>query len=265
MVVGIVACSGLARSEQEKARRKNAKGEYIYRSHKDIFAPIGTPQHAPRSPYPWETEAHLPRITKEFFRCKGNPLNASLVDTQASMLLSDCEGCTRHGLPILNGKENVYPTLLDLLNFLQKKTGRRVVVTCGHRCPTHNLYADCSKENKTSKHQIGAEVDFYIQGMEDQPLEAVGLLMQYYQEHPSLKHLKEWTLFQRSESSEEAAFTSPWYNKEIAIRLYQKNEGRDADNRHPYPYISVQIRFDRQAKTKVTFDWEKASRGYPRS
>ena len=27
----------------------------------------------------------------------------------------------------------------------------------------------------------------------------------------------------------------PWYNKEILIKLFKKNEGRDLDNRHPYP------------------------------
>ncbi len=257
-MVSLAACSGLARAEREKVRKQNAKTEPIYRSHKDIFAPIGTPAHVPRAPYPWETEAHLPRITKEFFRCKGSPLNPPLVDSQASILLSDCEGCTRHGLPLIAAKENVYPVLIELLNFLQKKTGRRVVITCGHRCPLHNAYADPSKENKTSKHQLGAEVDFYLQGMEDQPLEAVGLLMQYYQEHPTLKQSKEWTSFQRGEGE------AVWSNKEIGIRLYQKHEGRDADNRHPYPYVSVQVKFDRQTKGRVVFDWDRAAKGYPR-
>ena len=37
----------------------------------------------------------------------------------------------------------------------------------------------------------------------------------------------------------------PWQNKEILIKLYQKDEGRDLDNRHPHPYISIQVRYDR--------------------
>jgi hypothetical protein len=212
----------------------------------------------------WEIESNLPRITKDFFRCRGNPLNPPILDLSvAPTPLTDCEGCSRHGLPVLGGKENVYPVLLELLNFVQKKTGRRVIVTCGHRCPTHNTYADLSKENKTSRHQIGAEVDFYVQGMEDQPLEVVSLLMQYYQEHPAFKEAKEWTLFQRAEKAEGLS-TPPWFNKETYIKLYERGEGRDLDNRHPYPYISVQVRFDRTKKEKVVFDWDRAQRGFPR-
>ena len=45
--------------------------------------------------------------------------------------LADCEGCTRHGLPIIRGRENVYPILVDLLNFIQKKTGKIKIGTIG--------------------------------------------------------------------------------------------------------------------------------------
>ncbi len=264
----LVSCSGFERSEQEKVRRRNSKGEYIYRAENDVFSPIAPPQHMPRSSYPWETEAHLPRITKEFFRCKGSPLNApytSLSDPEKPALLADCDGMTRHGLPIIGGKENVYPILLELMNYLQKKTGKRVVITSGHRCPAHNSYTDPSKEAKASKHQIGAEVDFYIQGMEDQPLEIVTLLMQYYQEHPTYKTQKEWITFQRYDKPDAKVDTQPWLNKEIFIKLHQKNEGRNADNRHPYPYLSLQVRWDRNKAERVLFDWEKAAKGYPHS
>ena len=257
------SCSGLERSEQEKVRRQNCKGEYVYRNQNDVFYPIATPEHKSRSPYPWETEAHLPRITREFFRCKGSPLNPPLIEGEEP--ISDCEGCTRHGLPIIGGKENVYPVLVELLNYLQKKTGRRTIITSGHRCPLHNLYVDPSKEARASKHQIGAEVDFYVQGMEDQPLEVVGLLMQYYQENPAYKNLKEWTLFQRYDKTDANTSLQPWFNKEIFIKLYQKDEGRDVDNRHPYPYVSIQVRYDRDKKDRVLFDYDKAVRGYPRS
>ncbi|MDE3046588.1 MAG: hypothetical protein KGJ02_08120 [Verrucomicrobiota bacterium] len=263
----LCSCSGLERSEQEKLRRQNCKAEYIYRGPSDIFYPIGTPEHTARTPYPWETEAHLPRITKEFFRCKGNPLNVSLLDAsnpEQPTPLADCDS-THHGLPIFSNKEGVYPVLPELLNYLQKKTGRRVIITCGHRCPVHNLYADPSKDNRASKHQIGAEVDFYIQGMEDQPLEVIGLLMQYYQEHPSFKSHKDWTTFQRYDKADAHTAVQPWFNKEIFIKLYQKEEGRDIDNHHPYPYLSIQVRFDRDKKEKVLFDYEKATKGYPRT
>ncbi len=264
----LFGCSGLEQSEKEKTRRRNCKGEYIYRSQGDYFYPIAAPQHTPRAPYPWESESNLPRITKEFFRCKGNPVNPPIVDASDPAKPApcpDCEGGSRHGLPILHGKENVYPLLVDLLNYLQKKTGKRVIITCGHRCPLHNTYADPSKDNRTSKHQIGAEVDFYVQGMEDRPQEIVGLIMQYYQENPAYKNDKEYLEFKRYDKPDAHVEIQPWLNKEIFIKLCQKNEGRDADNRHPHPYICLQVRYDRDRKERVLYDWEKANKGYHRS
>lgn len=244
----VLGCSGLERSEREKTRKRNAKGERIYRSHKDFFAPLSTPEHTPRAPYPWEVQNFLPRITRDYFRCKG------------TLDPSDCRGS--HGLPILRGKEGVYPVLLDLLNYVQEKTHRKVILTCGHRCPIHNALADPAKENETSKHQIGAEVDFYVQGIEDKPLDVVELLLQYYKE--TYPNRKELTHFQRYDKPDSHVSTPPWMNKEIYIKLNQPNEGRDLDNQHPYPYLTLQVRFDRDAQEKVTYNWEKANRGYPR-
>ena len=252
--VFLIGCSGMEQSEREKLRRQNCKAEAIHRSHNDFFYPIPTPAHTPRSQYPWESEANLPRITKEFFRCKGSSLNPP------SNEHTDCEGSSRHGLPLIHGKENVYPVLVDLLNYLQKKTGKRVIVTCGHRCPVHNTYADAAKENQTSKHQIGAEVDFYVQGMEERSQEVVGLLMQYFQENPAYKNDKEAQEFKRFDKSDVAI--QPWFNREIFIKLYQRNEGRDADNRHPHPYLSVQVRYDRDKRERVIYEWVKANKGY---
>jgi hypothetical protein len=263
-LISIAGCSGLARSELEKVRRQNCTGESIYRAQNDVFCPIGTPEKTPHLAYPWESEAHLPRITKEFFRCKGSSLNPPIASDGEQALLTDCEGSSRHGLPVIEGKEGVYPILLDLLNYVQKKTGRRVIITCGHRCPAHNAYAEPGKEGVASKHQIGAEVDFYVQGMEDQPLEVIQLLMRYYQEDPSTQKMKEWADFQRYNKSESSLATLPWLNKEIFIKLHQKYEGRDRDNRHPYPYLSLQVRYDRKEQKPVVFSWERAHKGYPR-
>lgn len=254
----------MEQSEREKLRRMNCKGEPIYRAHNETLYHLDPPQHTPRAPYPWESETNLPKITKEFFRCKGNPLNPPIPDpNDPEHPLSDCPGCMRHGLPILRGKETVYPLLIDLLNFVQKKTGKRVIITCGHRCPPHNTYADPSKENRISKHQIGAEVDFYVQGMEDRPQEVVGILMQYFQELPAYKKEKEAHEFRRQANT--SLTTEPWYNKDILIQLFQKTEGRDADNRHPHPYLSIQMRYDREGKETVSYNWAKAHQGYPRS
>jgi hypothetical protein len=256
-------CSRLEQSEREKIRRRNCTGECIYRNRDEIFYPIVNPVHTPRSAYPWEAEWNLPRITRDFFRCKGSGGNPPIVERGDAEPLRDCEG--RHGLPILYGKEGVYPILIDLLNYLQKKTGKRVVVTCGHRCPLHNTYADFSKENRTSKHQIGAEVDFYVQGMEDRPLEVIGYLMQYYHETSCYRNEKEYIEFKRYDRPDSRVAIQPWMNKEIFIKVYQKNEGRDGDNRHPHAYLSLQVRFDKQLNEKVLYCWEKAHQGYPKS
>jgi hypothetical protein len=254
--------SGFKGSEQKKLKERNSVTEWIQRSSGDQRYVVQNPEHTPRSPYPWETQAHLPRITREFFRCRGSSLNPSLVAEDGITAVLDCDG--RHGLPVFAGREGIYPVLVELLNFLQKRTGRRVIITSGHRCPAHNGYVDPSKEAKTSKHQIGAEVDFYIQGMEDQPLEIVALIMQYYQENPVYKNQKECSHFVRYDKPDARVATAPWYNKEIFIKLNEKNENRDKDNLHPYPYLTIQVRFDRDKKERVVFDWERAHKGYPR-
>ena len=192
-------------------------------------------------------------------------MNPALLNSEQSESISDCGGRSRHGLPIIHGKEGVYPILIDLLNYIQRKTGRRVVITCGHRCPAHNTYADCSKENRISKHQIGAEVDFYVQGMEERPLEIVGLAMQYFQESPVYANDKEYLDFQRYTGSDTQTAIQPWFNKELLIKVYQKDEGRDQDNRHPHAYICFQVRFDKKSKERVVYSWGQAHKGYPRS
>src|SRR3989344_2655016 len=102
-----LGCSGMERTEREKIRQRNCKGEYIYRSQSDFFFPIAPPQLALRASYPWETEGNLPRITKDFFRCKGSSLNPFMIDK------GDCEGGSQHGLSVLNGKEGVVSLLMQ--------------------------------------------------------------------------------------------------------------------------------------------------------
>ncbi len=255
----------MQRSEKEKIRKRNCQGEMIYRTSDEYFYPIATPKRVAKEPYPWEVDGNLPKITKDFFRCKGSSLHApvrDLNDTSEGALYSDCDGGERHGLPNLGGKEGVYPILLDLLNYVQKKTGKRVIITSGHRCPSHNSYVDPSKENQTSKHQIGAEVDFYVQGMEDRPLEIVALLIQYYQETPIYQNQKEYLNFVRYEKPDAHVAMQPWMNKEVYIKLNQKGEGRNFDNQHPHPYLTIQVRFDREKGEKVIYKWQLAHNGY---
>jgi hypothetical protein len=265
----IISCSNLRHSEKEKKGRKNYKAEHIYRQSKSFFFPITNPKHQQRISYPWEYGIikNLPKITKNFFSCKGNYSNLPTIEEAENgdtKTYCDCEGSNKHSLSLVYGKEGVYPVLIELLNYIQEKTKKRVIITCGHRCPIHNTYADSSKLNRTSKHMIGAEVDFYIQSMEEKPKEVVQLIFQFYKERIGYKNDSKYEEFLRYQKKDTNVSTPPWYNKEIFVKLYKNNEGRDFDNRHPYPYISIQVRFDRDLKEPVYYSWEKATNGYKR-
>ena len=111
---------------------------------------------------------------------------------------------------------------------------------------------------------LGAEVDFYVQGMEKNPEKIVELILVYYHAQPKYKGLKEFEEFKRYEKKESHVLTPPWVNKELFIKLYKKNEGRDFDNRHPYPYISLQVRYDWDRQEPVTYSWDKDFRNFHR-
>lgn len=261
----LFSCSGMQRSESEKIRRKNAKKEMIYRNEKDVFHPICTPKLSAKPSYPWQSELQIPKITKEYFRCKGsltNPAYVDMVAGQDEVTYCDCNGGGSHGLPVIHGKEGVYPVLLDLLNYVQKKTSKKVIITSGHRCPEHNKYVDCSKENRVSKYQIGAACDFYVQGLEESPMQIVEIIMQYYLENPQYQNQKEYLTFTRYDKPDSFVSTHPWMNKEIYIKLSLKDEGRNFDNQHQFPYLTLQVRYDSLKQEKVVYDWNKAQNGY---
>ena len=73
------------------------------------------------------------------------------------------------------------------------------MITSGHRCPEHNAYVDPATENQYSKHMIGAEVSFYVQGMENQLEEVLQHVFNYYKETQRYKGLKEYLEFGRYE------------------------------------------------------------------
>ncbi len=104
-----------------------------------------------------------------------------------------------------------------------------------------------AKENRISKHQIGAEVDFYVQGMEDRPRKRSPAFSCSTIKKPlSIKTIRN-TLNSSAMTSRTIRHPA-LVNKEIFIKIYQKDEGRDADNRHPHAYITLQVRFDRETK-----------------
>lgn len=249
-------CGGLEQSEKEKIRKANEVAEGIYRYHSETFGVEIPPTPRVREKYPWEEKmiGDLQRITKEHFRCQGrtdHPMQM-IKDAQGKDLcLLDCGGIDRHSLPVLNETEHIYPILIDLLNFVQERVGCKVVITCGHRCPAHNVYADQRREARVSKHLVGAEVDFYVEGMEESPMEVVEILQEFYQEDKTFGMLN---------SHDRNTFS----NAEVSVRIYQKGEGRDFDNQHPHPYLSIEVLKDRETNKQVRYNWHKAYNGYLR-
>lgn len=248
----------------DSTRRLNLATTYVDRHHDEYFFRPAVPLRQSAERYAWESmsTSSLPRITKEHFRCRGCELNPPQAIPQANGSIipcQDCGGAEHHSLPLRDDREMIYPILTDLLNNLQDKTGKHVVITSGHRCPEHNRYVDPAPSNTSSKHMIGAEVDFYVQGLEDKPEDIVALLMNYYVEQEKYGGDKAYTQFSRYDKSTDVS-THPWYNKEVFIKLYRRDEGRNLDNRHPYPYLAVQVRYDFDRKERVEYSWKAAQR-----
>ncbi|MGM0439492.1 MAG: hypothetical protein ACQEP8_00060 [Chlamydiota bacterium] len=265
----LTSCSGLEDSQYKKIRKNNRITEPITRNHDDQqYKPPMLVPH-PRNSYPWEQVliGNHPKITKEYFRCQGNPRNKVIVfknDNGDLIRREDCQGPQGHSLPLREGKEFIYPILTDILNYLQEATHKKVVVTCGHRCPQHNTYVDDSSYNRTSKHMIGAEVDFYVEGLEDDPQKVVDLIFEFFRSSKDYQSDSRYTEFERYTKPDTNVSTPPWYNREVFIKLFQDDEGRDLDNDHPYPYISIQVRRDRDTDKRVYYNWEQAFYNYLR-
>lgn len=259
----LTSCTNsLEETEYQKIRESNKVVKKIHRKAADHnFSQALVAKSSPKL-YPWETilDSQYPYISKEFFRCKGSADHPSLL--RGEQRIFDCGGANLHSLPLLDGKEFVYPILIELLNYVQKTLNAKVVVTCGHRCPDHNSYSDPTTANRYSKHMLAAEVDFYVEGYENDPAKVIAAIMQYYQKDPKasqdLKHFSRYT------KSDTNVSTHPWYNQEVFVKLVKANEGRDFDNQHPYPYVSIQVRQDRDTNTAVVYSWKQAFYNYHR-
>lgn len=237
-------------------------GEYIFRTHDDVRLPTSSYTVRMKPHYPWqpESEHSLHPITKEYFRCKGFQLNPPKIVRENDKEIArytDCGGADKHSLPIRNGKEYVFPILLELVNHVQEITKKPVVITTGHRCPDHNSYVDPSPQNQGSKHLIGAACSFYVKGLENNPEAVVKIVQDYYKLQTCYAQQKEYQEFKRFEKATNCS-TQPWYNKEIFIKLYKAHEGRDGDNPHTNPYLNIQVRFDRERNVPLTFTWTDA-------
>ena len=250
--LGFYSCAGLEKSEKNRIRKLNARKEAIYRKHSEVFFQIDQPKKRSVEPYFWENKiaGNIQAITKEYFRCKGSISNPPVMlneKTSNEKYHYDCGGFDEHSLPVKEEKEFVFPALVEILNYVQKKAMKKVVITCAYRCPKHNLYAE-SQATK-SKHLVGAEVDFYVQGLEYNPKEVISILKQYYEEK-----VAQFGLLQ----SKSALDTVTYENKEVKVSLFKEDEKRDFDNRHPYPYISIELKYDRDTKKSVFYNWHQS-------
>lgn len=262
-LVVFCGCSGFEKSEQANIRRANAKAEKILRYHDEHLCVIDPAKHRRREPYSFETYlGSYPKITKEYFRCRGNAKNPPrfLHEGVLNLCRYDCGGFDKHSLPIKEDKEFIYPVLIDLLNEVQKVTNKKVKITCGHRCPVHHFYAASNKEGNNSKHLIGAEVDFYVEGLQESPQQVIDVLIGYYQK----KYVNELDYSHFIRTSTEDTRVKGWSNKEILIKLHQKDEGRDFDNQHPYPYITIQVKVDKETGQKIFCNLDQATKSFLR-
>lgn len=252
-------------STNDSPNNNQLKGEYLYRRHNEYQFTV--PQEELFSPksYPWQekNQAIVP-ISIYHFRCKGSILHPVhlLNKGQEKTPYWDCGGAHNHSLPLRNQKEFIYPILVDLLNETQNRLKSKVVITSGHCCPNHFAYNDPSQAHKLSKHTIGAEVDFYVEGFEYDPQKVVEILQSYYKTAPKYQGLKQFEEFQREQKP---SWGHPgWLNKEIYIKVVEKNEGRDFDNSHSYPYINIQVRYDWDTQSNVSASWDKAFKSFYR-
>lgn len=252
-------------SDSKESNSPSSRGEFITRKHDEFAYRTLQPHLQQRESYPWEKPliGNHPPITKEHFRCKGSSLNPARLyhNGKESIKLFDCGGAEKHSLPLRNGNEFIYPILIKLMNYIQAQTSKKIVITCGHRCPDHNAYSDPSKDNLYSKHMIGAEVSFYVQGLENQPEKIVSLIQKFYQERYKND---EYTSFKRYSKPDTNTSIHPWYNKEVYVKVFNQQEGRNMDNRHPYPYLSIQVRYDSDLNSRVIYDWNQAYKNYLR-
>ncbi|MCI5052382.1 MAG: D-Ala-D-Ala carboxypeptidase family metallohydrolase [Simkaniaceae bacterium] len=234
----LVGCSRMEESEREKVRELNMHSEPIYRHADERLFPTFTLNHTPRDPYPWEQDRHLPRITKDYFRCRGDYRRKEIIKRNHLGNPYALIECRAHSLPIRSEREFIYPALISALNSLQKRLQKKVVITSGHRCPFHNRYIGAPGN---SKHLVGAEVDFYVEGYEKRP----GVVIQALTEEGG---------FLRNGNT--------WSNRDLAIHLVPSGEGRSLDNDHPYPYISLEVL--REEGKRVLYNWHRAHSGYHR-
>lgn len=183
----------------------------------------------------------LKEVCEEDFRCRGNPsINKEMIWN--NVLYEDCQGGC---LPNCG----INTELIELMNELQKKFSRQVVINSGFRCPVHNAYIAAELYNwvdpegrsgnpfevsSRSKHMMGAAADFYIKGYENDPYPIIDSILSIEGLNAERRELYSQNVRQRNREGifidnyyyYRAYVTPRWW-----IHPYAENEGRDIDNR----------------------------------
>src|SRR5262245_52233460 len=95
----IMLCTILCLCCSESRDDNNPKGEYIYRLHNEYMFNPPEPKKNDHKIFAWDDETidGIPKITKEFFRCRGNLLNPDkdIVVNNENIKISDCGGINK--------------------------------------------------------------------------------------------------------------------------------------------------------------------------
>jgi len=230
--------------KKELSPREKANASQIGEKSSWDLPPI---RSEPRPRYPWSERYDSPLlpITSAHFQCRGSSLHPPIF-YKSDETLFDCNGTDEHTLPMHEGADLIPHELIEVLNYVQRVANKPLHITAGHRCPKHQRYINPSYKAQFSKHLIGAEVTFYIEEMPAARL--IELIQNFYKNHPLLKKDTRYTTFERYTKDDTDVSTLPWYNRELFIKLYKSHEGRDLDNNHKYPYVSIQMRYNRKGE-----------------
>lgn len=238
-------------------------GEYIARHASDNLLDLKSPERLQISAYPWDatTRTPLPPITKHYFQCRGCLQHPPKMIQRGgeSIHLYDCRGGEQHSLPLRDGQEWIAPLLLVMLNFCQERFERPVHITCGHCCLDHRTYLYPHASSEGVGHVLGAEVDFYVEGWESRPERVVQALLEFYRTR--------WNHDQHEKgefSYDEKDGSRFWKNREVVLSIHAAHLGRDEDNNHSYPYLTIRVRYDKESKDTLKYSWDRALKSYYR-
>lgn len=198
--------------------------------------------------YPWEPiHGSIPRITPYFFMCKGRIDHPHVFSPQGQVIF-DCVGHVYHSMFLKEGRAFVYPILLKLLNYVQKELHAPVIITSGNRCVQHNSYISRENTNKKNKYMVGAQVDFYVYGYEEQPERVMEILQKFY--------VNQASAYSQFYSVQTGMLSPSYKNQEVAIHLFDRTERRNSDNAHSYPYLSIEVLIANGHSVNVNQDWQ---------